>query len=227
MKIIVVLLLLMICIPGQVAAVRYIVSSAYDDLPEGNPTCPAGVDLLELPLWLFLSQVALLNPFILFLLKGIISLGYRRIDKNTLFTSVPRKEIYDFIQIHPGIHLRGIASGLEMELGTVRHHLDHLVRLGQISKEQTTGFCRYYEHGYSSEEKQILNATASPSCHRIITILSTSPGLTRLEIGCRLEITAQAAGWHLSRLIRGGIISVERTGRTLRYHLTDAGRIIR
>jgi len=221
MKIIMILLLLLICIPAQVMATRYQVSSAYDDLPDGQPACPSRVDLIELPLWLFISQVVLLNPFFI-LLKAIIALGYRRIDRSTLFDSAPRKEIFDFIRNHPGIHLRGISSGLEMELGTVRHHLDQLARFGQISKEQDDGFCRYYPMGYSPEEKQMMNAAASPACKEIVAMLCKDQGLTRLEIGCRLEISAQAAGWHLSRLLRGGVITVERTGRTLRYHLNDA-----
>jgi predicted transcriptional regulator len=220
MKMILILLLLLICIPAQVMATRYQVSSAYDDLPDGQPGCPSRVDLIELPLWLFISQVILLNPFFI-LLKAIIALGYRRIDRSTLFDSPPRKEIFDFIRNHPGIHLRGISSGLEMELGTVRHHLDQLARFGQISKEQDDGFCRYYPMGYSPEEKQMMNAAASPACKEIVAMLCKDQGLTRLEIGCRLEISAQAAGWHLSRLLRGGVITVERTGRTLRYHLND------
>ncbi|WP_319578324.1 helix-turn-helix domain-containing protein [uncultured Methanospirillum sp.] len=221
MRILLILLLLLICIPAQVMATRYQVSSAYDDLPDGHPGCPSRVDLIELPLWLILSQIVLLNPFLLFL-KAIVALGYRRIDRSTLFDSQPRKEIFDFIRNHPGIHLRGIASGIGMELGTVRHHLDQLARFGKISKEQDDGFSRYYPMGYSSEEKQMMNAAASPACKEIVAMLCKNKSLTRLEIGCRLEISAQAAGWHLSRLLRGGVITVERTGRTLKYHLNDA-----
>jgi len=224
MRLFLVLLLLLICIPAQGMAARYQVSSAYDDLPDGQPSCPSGVDLIELPLWMLLSQILLLNPFILFL-KAVITLGYRRIDQSTLFDSQPRKEIYDFIRNHPGIHLRGIASGTGMELGTVRHHLDQLARFGKISKEQDDGFCRYYPMGFSPEEKQMMNAAASPACKEIVAMLCNNKSLTRLEIGCRLEISAQAAGWHLSRLLRGGVITVERTGRTLRYHLNDAASL--
>lgn len=224
MRMVLILLLLLICLPAQVMATRYQVSSAYDDLPDGQPTYPSRVDLIELPLWLLLSQIVILNPFFL-LLKAILALGYRRIDQNTLFDSPPRKEIYDFIKTHPGIHLRGIATGLEMELGTVRHHLDQLTRYGKISKEHDDGFCRYYQLGYSHEEKQMMNAAASPACKEIVAMLCKKQGLTRLEIGCRLEISAQAAGWHLSRLLRGGVITVERTGKTLRYHLNDTAQL--
>lgn len=205
-------------------AARYHVSSAYDDLPDGQPTSPSRVDLIELPLWLLLSQIILFNPFFL-LIKAVLALGYRRIDQSTLLDSLPRKEIYTFIRTHPGIHLRGIATGLDMELGTVRHHLDQLTRYGKISKEQDDGFCRYYQTGYSHEEKQMMNAAASPACREIVAMLCKQQGLTRLEIGCRLEISAQAAGWHLSRLLRGGVITVERTGRTLRYHLNDTSSL--
>jgi len=225
MRLILILFLILICIPSQVMATRYHVSSAYDDLPDSQPSVPDRVDLIELPLWLIISQIILFNPFIL-LLKAVLALGYRRIDQSTLFDSLPRKEIYNFIKAHPGIHLRGISSGLGMELGTVRHHLDQLTRYGKISKEQDDGFCRYYQTGYSHEEKQMMNAVASPACKEIVAMLCQNQGLTRLEIGCRLEISAQAAGWHLSRLLRGGVISVERTGRTLRYHLNhDTSRI--
>lgn len=220
MRVLLFLIILLICIPAQALALKYEVTSAYEDLPKGQATSPDRVDLLELPLWLFLSQIVLLNPFFL-LLKAIVALGYRRIDRGTLLDSPHRKEIYGFIKNHPGIHLRGIASGLGMELGTVRHHLDQLSRFGQIVKEQADGFCRYYPTGYSPEERKMMNAVASPACRKIVEMLCTNQSLTRLEIGCRLEISAQAAGWHLSRLLRRGVISVKRTGRTLRYQVNE------
>ncbi|NLV27277.1 MAG: winged helix-turn-helix transcriptional regulator [Methanomicrobiales archaeon] len=81
-------------------------------------------------------------------MKQIIFLGYRFISKSTLFESHSRREIYEFIFQNPGIHLRGIASAMNMELGTVRHHLDQLERFGQVTKIHSGGFLRYYPPGY-------------------------------------------------------------------------------
>lgn len=213
------LLILLLCLASPVMAARYAVSSAYDDLPETVSSCPDRVGIWALPIWLFLTEFLLLNPFLALLFKGMVTLGYRRVSRDSLLDSSCRRDIYLLIEDQPGIHLRGIAASLGMELGTVRHHLDQLVRYRLVSKVHSGGFARYYLPGYSPEEKQFYSLTASPSRKEIIRLLTASPGLTRSDIGNQLRISAQAAGWHLSRLAEDGIIIPARDGRSVRYSL--------
>lgn len=224
MRIITLFLLLLLIIPVQVMADKYLVTSAYEDLPDTLPTSPDRVQIWELPLWLFITQVVLLSPAFM-LMKQILFLGYRVISRNTLFDSRLRREIYEFIVQHPGIHLRGIASAMDKELGTLRHHLDQLGRYGLVTKIHSGGFVRYYPPGYTLEEKKTIGLTASPSRHRIMTMLEQTPGLTRQEIGVRLRISAQAAGWHLSQLVHEGLISTQKSGRRVHYQVTKTSDI--
>jgi predicted transcriptional regulator len=219
MKYLLLLLLFLLCLASPVMAARYTVSSAYEDLPETVSSCPDRVGIWALPLWLFLTEFLLLNPFLALLLKGMVSLGYRRVSRDSLLDSACRRDIFLLIEDQPGIHLRGIAASLGMELGTVRHHLDQLVRYRLVSKVHSGGFARYYLPGYSPEQKQFYSLTASPSRKEIIRLLNGSPGLTRSEIGNHLMISAQAAGWHLSRLADDGIVIPAREGRSVRYSL--------
>ena len=220
MRILPIFLFILLILPAQVMADRYIVTSAYEDLPDTQSKNPDKVQIWELPLWLFITQVVLLSP-VFMLMKQILFLGYRVISRNTLFESRSRREIYEFIVQNPGIHLRGIATTMEMELGTVRYHLDQLTRFSKVTKIHSGGFARYYPPGYSADEKRSLNLTASPSRHRIMLMLKESPGLTRQEIGERLKISAQAAGWHLSQLLDEELIRTQKTGRTVKYQVTE------
>ena len=45
----------------QIMADRYVVSSAYEDLPDSIPTSPVHVQVWELPVWLFITQVVFLK----------------------------------------------------------------------------------------------------------------------------------------------------------------------
>ena len=220
MRILPIFLFILLLLPVQVMADRYIVTSAYEDLPDTQSKNPDKVQIWELPLWLFITQVVLLSP-VFMLMKQILFLGYRVISRNTLFESRSRREIYEFIVQNPGIHLRGIATTMEMELGTVRYHLDQLTRFSKVTKIHSGGFARYYPPGYSADEKRSLNLTASPSRHRIMLMLKESPGLTRQEIGQRLKISSQAAGWHLSQLLDEELIRTQKTGRTVKYQVTE------
>ncbi|MGV8109118.1 winged helix-turn-helix transcriptional regulator [Methanospirillum sp.] len=221
MRILPIFLFILLLLPVQVMADRYIVTSAYEDLPDTQSKSPDKVQIWELPLWLFITQVVLLSP-IFMVMKQLLFLGYRIISRNTLFESRSRRDIYEFIVQSPGIHLRGIASAMNMELGTVRYHLDQLARFSQVTKFHSGGFARYYPPGYSADEKRAINLTTSPSRHRIMLMLKENPGLTRQEIGDRLKISAQAAGWHLSQLLDKELIRKQKSGRTIKYLITEA-----
>ena len=66
--------------------------------------------------------------------------------KNSVTIGGNNKEvIYNFIIKYPGVHLREIFRNLDISEGTIRYHIEILLKQGLIVKSDSDGYMRYYQ----------------------------------------------------------------------------------
>jgi len=149
--------------------------------------------------------------------------GIRRIYPKNVLDHPERAAIYTAVVARPGIDLAGIASELDMNRETLRYHLDQLESATRIVVMRNHGIVRYYEnHGrYTPMERMVLQHLWNPTAARILSLISTVPGIPQAGIAGCLGITAPTVRWYVQRFEEDGLLTVHRDGRFARYMLTD------
>jgi DNA-binding transcriptional ArsR family regulator len=67
----------------------------------------------------------------------------------------------------------------------------------------------------------VFSALSDPTRRQVMRCLSEEPG-TATELAGRLPVTRQAVAKHLAALDEAGLVTGERSGREVRYHLTPS-----
>jgi DNA-binding MarR family transcriptional regulator len=119
-----------------------------------------------------------------------------------------RRRIYDHLRRLPGDHFRSIARSLQLASGTMRYHLDTLIRNGLVFREKTNGRVRFYVNG-GGEEAEFNRLYARHWSYRDLR-LRVLFAVKHLEdarpstIAKSLGISRQLAAYHLAHLEEAG-----------------------
>lgn len=139
-----------------------------------------------------------------------------------------RKRIYDYILEVPGAHFRDIHRKLSIPTGVVEYHLKYLQDKGMITARSEGRYKRYYVEGtIGSEDKALMAILRQEIPRRILAHLLLNPGTTHKELRNLFQISASTLSFHLSKLLRGGILSQERSGRQNEYRIINEDEIAR
>ena len=212
------LVLLLLITPGNAAGTE----SSEWEFPEMMLDDPAPEYIWNIPLKLILLDFIFMNAPLLFLpAQFLISvtvwliLGQRRISKKNALEHDTRRAAYLCIRENPGINHSSLSRRLGINVGTLRYHLAALCEAGKIRSKRDHGLLRYYASGRAAREGEgyPLNGTRK----RILDLLMQDPGMTRKEVASALDIVGASVTWHMSLLIRDGIVQSERDGRLVRY----------
>jgi predicted transcriptional regulator len=179
---------------------------------------------------LAISPVLVFPVELIFALKIYTLLGIRRLTKRGILDHEHRRTIYEIIREKPGLHLSGIVHESGLNRGTIKYHLAVLEMTGKINRVSASGFSMYYKNhdSYTEMEKKILWHLKSDSRSRIMQHLLNSSSGTRHEIADTLGVSRPTVTWHMQRLIRDEIVSLQKDGKNARYGLTpDAAPVIR
>jgi hypothetical protein len=69
-----------------------------------------------------------------------------------------RLEVYNFVKANPGVHFRGICSGLGISIGVAQYHLGVLTKTGLISFFQDERYKRYFNSkSFGTKEIQVIS----------------------------------------------------------------------
>jgi DNA-binding CsgD family transcriptional regulator len=148
--------------------------------------------------------------------------GIRRIYPGNVLDHPDRAAVYSAVVARPGIDLAGIAAELDMNRETLRYHLGQLESATRLVVMRNHGIVRYYEnHGrYTPVERMVLQHLWNPTGARILSLISTNPGIPQAGIAAGLGITAPTVRWYVQRFDEEGLLLVRRQGRFARYELT-------
>lgn len=224
-KILFLILVLVLVTPGM-AAQEYHVQSAYASPPpplSSISSIPEEIPVWELPLGLLFILVAGCTAELLVSIKIWAALGYRRVTRSNVLTQAVRSSVFSAIQKNPGIHLQGLARETRIHLGTLRHHLNMLTLTGKITSSQDAASLRFYENGgtYTETQQMVLKHLRNATRRQILGVLVKQPSAGRDEIAGLLGFTGATITWHMKLLEVDRIITVQRSGRIVRYVIPD------
>ncbi len=142
-----------------------------------------------------------------------------------ILNSSTRLSIYNYVSGSPGIHFRGICSGLGLPVGVVQYHLERLTRHGLLTSRKDRRYRRYFEAGrFSEEERDVISTLRSETARRAISIILESPRITHGSLAATLGISSQGLTWLMGRLKEEGAVRVENDCRFVRYTIKDEYR---
>ena len=139
-----------------------------------------------------------------------------------MLNSSTRLTIYNYVSGNPGVHFRGICSGLGLTVGVVQYHLNRLTSQGLLSSRKDRRYRRYFEaRRFSEEEMEVISTLRIETARRAISIILENPRITHGALAAILGISSQGLTWVMGRLKEEGTVGVESDCRSVRYSIKD------
>lgn len=159
---------------------------------------------------------------ILFTLKILLWLGYRKVAQNAIFQNRNRLTVFEAIKANPGINFHALSKLVGLKRGPMRYHLEVLSRKGEIVEVNSLNTIGYFENTgrFTEFEKNMLKHLQNITTQKILGVFITSPNVSRRDIVGMIGIAGPSITWHTNRLSQGGIITIKKNGRDVRYALT-------
>jgi DNA-binding transcriptional ArsR family regulator len=137
-----------------------------------------------------------------------------------------RRRIVEFIRESPGLHMRELASRLDMPVSTLEYHCYQLTKHGHLVTRESAGFKSYYPgEGMDRRDKDVLYLVRHLAPRRICAHLLLHPGATPKELRETLDFSAPTLTFHLNKLRGAGIVTEEPAGRTKKLLVADPERV--
>lgn len=216
------LLLAALAVP-VVTAQEYVVTSGYDSPVPADAAArvPAQVGFFALPLWVMIAQILLFPPEVFLAIKLWAAMGIRRVFTTNVLDQGLRARIYEHICRNPGVHLRGLASEMDLKMGTLRYHLGMLQSTHKIAVSGDAASVRYYENSgtYSADEQLVLKHLRNETTKTILRVLIERPLASRQDLADAAGISGPSVSWHIKRLQEDRIVQSRREGRTSVYEI--------
>jgi predicted transcriptional regulator len=136
--------------------------------------------------------------------------------------------IYYFILKNPGMHLRGISRGLQMQLGTLRYHIDQLEKRGMIVGKDDGNLRTFFiTNKLSPKDQQMASLLQQKRFRDIIIVIIKSPGLTQTDMIEQLGLRPPTISKYAMVLERRGVIFHVKEENGQRYYVTDEDWVMR
>jgi len=133
-----------------------------------------------------------------------------------------RKRITEYIRRNPGVHFRQASRDLDLAIGQLDFHLNALIKGEVLVKDSSTSNARYYVRDrFSKEERKTMSYLRREIPRGIILFIMEKEVTTPKEMIESFSFTHATLSYHLKRLERAGILSVEQRGRERLYSLSD------
>ncbi len=128
-----------------------------------------------------------------------------------------RKKIYEVVNENAGCHFREIERRSMMASGTVRYHLNYLVKKGIISESKDVNTIRYFPEGFTYSDKGMLVLLRQKSMRNILLFILTHDKCSHEQIVEKVHVSPSTVSWHLRKLENMHTIQSERKGRNTFY----------
>lgn len=147
-------------------------------------------------------------------------------NNSNLLDQPTRIEVNSYIQNNPGIHFRGICSGLGLSVGVVQYHLYVLEKAGYITSYSDGQNKRYFQADlFTQQEMALVSLARHPTACEILKLLYKNPSLLHRDLAAGLGISPQALTWHMNQIKNTGLINAEKESVNVRYSLTDVNMV--
>ncbi len=127
-------------------------------------------------------------------------------------------KILQFIESHPGTHLRGIMRSLDLPMGALQYHLYRLEEGRVIISRRRYMHKRYYRTlHFSEKELAVLDVLSQESEGDILLFLTSSQNQNMADIARHFRLANSTVLWHLKRLVASGLVVAIRQGSKVVY----------
>lgn len=141
--------------------------------------------------------------------------------KRTLLMNPVRRGLFALLCKRPCMTVAEIARALRTSRANTGWHIEKLIEAGIVSKRKFGGSWVFYPaHFLEHDDIPILSLLSDPFTMSVYKCVQAGPGITQAELGKALRTSRQALAWHISKLIRAGLIIMVRDGRFRRYKPT-------
>jgi len=118
-----------------------------------------------------------------------------------------RKEVYNSILKHPGVHLRELIRKIDASEGTVRHHIKHLKKNKYITERSDGDFSRFYVlKNFEEKNTEIIHALRKKTQRNILLFLSVNFYGSQIQISKVLKKSPKTIEYHLKKLLKADLI---------------------
>jgi predicted transcriptional regulator len=168
----------------------------------------------------FLEQYWWLISLSVLLVIGVLFGGllYSRLKEEELLKQENRKKIYEYIMENRGVHFREIQRGVDLEVGTLSHHLNILEKEQLIVSEQDGNNRRFWVAGVKRDTGKV---RLSRIQENILMEIQSEPGITQVQIARRLGVSRKVVFYHVKFLSNAEMVMEEKVKRRAHYYPAD------
>ena len=159
-----------------------------------------------------------------------IAMGYflfARLEKEAILTGL-RKDMYSYIEKHPGEHLAHLTRKFDISSSSARYHLSVLEGMDQIVSHKMGKYKRFYinKNGYSKYTngngyKHIMSALKNVTARKIVKFIILHPETNQKSVSNALKIHPSTVNWHAERLREAEVLSKCKKGKEIVYSLNE------
>ena len=157
----------------------------------------------------------------------ILSILYIRLGEHDALDGI-RKDIYEFVKVHPGVNQNALMRRLNISSSSIRHHLRILEQYDYILPHNDGKYIRYYinKNGYSlytngNGYKEIISVLRKSTASNIVKFILENPNTTQSHLAEALNLHPSTIHWHTKLLLSTKIISVKRSGKSVQYEINE------
>ena len=148
------------------------------------------------------------------------SIDFPGIEQKAQTINNNRDLIYQYVKNYPGSHLRKISKHLSLGIGNIQYHLDGLEKIGMIKSRKISIYKVYYDVGVlAGRHESILAILQQETPRSILLYLIENPGASQTEIATFVGCSAPTVVWHMSSLIKNGLVKHRRDGKFIKYNI--------
>ncbi|MHC1754939.1 MAG: winged helix-turn-helix transcriptional regulator [Methanosarcina sp.] len=185
-----------------------------------------------IPYWQFLLWLAAMNvlsviDILLLPAKFIfIILGFRVADHSNAVGVLKRRNIYAFIKASPGTCISEIANYMDLNRGTLRHHLNILKTENMVEAHSDRGRVRFFQNNstYGEKEKLVISVLQNEMTRKIISKILEEECNTNRDLARTTGISKGTVTWYMKQLKDLDLIEENKMGRSTIYSINPVYR---
>ncbi|HEY3273744.1 MAG TPA: winged helix-turn-helix transcriptional regulator [Methanocella sp.] len=217
------MMVLLIILAGALAQADnggYIVRPAPPGASNNYPGVDREVSFWELPLWI---QMSYFSGAIAALIVAVKVVPFALLKLKVKLSNKNRESIYRHINDNPGCTVTDISKHEEMNVGSVRYHVEQLQDARRIVLVKMGKFMRLFRNSGAYDEREIavISALHLRTSRAIVFLIRDRPGLSNKQIAELLNIKESMAHTYLSGLLKNEIIRYEKNGQQKMYYLEN------
>ncbi len=152
--------------------------------------------------------------------------GAKFVNSGNVLENDARRQIFEHIQAHPGIHLRAAATQLSLSTTNVLWHLRKLEDANLITSKKFEGYKVFYpvEGGVETKRKAIAaSVLKNENAVAILEYVTAHPSAHQREIARALGVNHGTVRWHLRKLEEAELIMPMKREHTTHYYVSELG----